>query len=203
LVYLAALGKKNGFFREISTIRAVKKGSKDTMERETEAFIELLTGAQGRVYGYLLSLCHDSALAKNLLQETNLTLWRKAENYEEGTNFGAWACKAAYYHLLNHRRKARRESLVFEEEVFDYLAERQEQRLDGADERLKLLQGCLAKLPDQQRKWIEQRYQSSASVQSMAKNEGMSEGAFSQALYRIRHSLQKCVQSQLKKGGAF
>jgi len=172
------------------------------MERDTEAFIELLTGVQGKVYAYLMSLCHNHALAKDLLQETNMTLWRKAADYEEGSHFGAWACKAAYYHLLNHRRKASRENLVFEEEVFDYLAERQEQRLPESDERLAALRGCLLKLPEKQREWIEQRYRPGASVQQMAEREGMKEGAMSQTLYRIRHALQKCVQSQVKSGGA-
>ncbi len=172
------------------------------MERDTEAFMELLTGVQGKVYAYLMSLCHDQALAKDLLQETNLTLWRKAENYEEGTHFGAWACKTAYYHLLNHRRRSRREELVFEEEVFDYLAERQEQRLLDGEPRLEFLLACLEKLPEKQRRWIEERYQPGASVRKMAETEGMKEGAMSQTLYRIRHALQRCVQSHLESGGA-
>ena len=44
------------------------------MQRDTEEFIELLTGAQSAVFGYVMSLCHDQTLAKDILQETNLTL---------------------------------------------------------------------------------------------------------------------------------
>ena len=29
------------------------------MKRDTEEFIELLTGAQSAVFGYILTLCHD------------------------------------------------------------------------------------------------------------------------------------------------
>ena len=42
-----------------------------SMQRDTEEFIELLTGAQSAVFGYIVSLCHDHALAKDILQETN------------------------------------------------------------------------------------------------------------------------------------
>ena len=48
------------------------------MQRDTESFIELLTGAQSAVFGYVMSICHDPSLAKDIVQETNLTLWRKA-----------------------------------------------------------------------------------------------------------------------------
>ena len=45
------------------------------------------------------------------------------------TNFNAWACRIAYFRVLNYRRKKSREKLVFDDDVLDYLAERQEDRL--------------------------------------------------------------------------
>jgi len=171
------------------------------MQRDTEEFIELLTGAQGAVFGYVLSLCHDHATAQDILQETNLTLWRKAEDFEPGTHFTAWACRTAYYHVLNHRRKQRREQLVFDEEVLDYLAERQEERADETPLRAAALRRCLAKLPPEQRELIDRRYRPGGSVRRIAEGEGRSEGAVSQHLYRIRGALQRCVEKQLAKEG--
>ncbi len=171
------------------------------MKRDTEEFIELLTGAQSAVFGYIMSLCHDHARANDILQETNLTLWRKAEDFEEGTNFTAWACRTAYFHVLNQRRKMSREQLVFDEEVLDYLAERQEERAEGADARLAALRKCVAKLPDNQRELVEERYKPGASVQEIARDQGKTEGAISQALLRIRTSLQACVEKKMLKEG--
>lgn len=167
------------------------------MRRDTEEFIELLTGAQTSVYGYIVSLCHDHALAQDVLQETNLTLWRKAESFEAGTDFVAWACRTAYFHLLNQRRKLSREQLVFDEEVFDYLAERQELRAGGTSRRLEALRACIAALPESQRDLVDRRYQPGASVQAIARAEGKSEGAVSQALFRIRAALQRCIEKRL------
>ncbi len=171
------------------------------MNRDTEEFIELLTGAQSSVFAYVVSLCHDHARAKDILQETNVTLWRKAEDFEEGTNFTAWACRTAYFHVLNHRRKYSREQLVFDEDVFDYLAERQEQRSEDTDDRLAALKDCLANLPADQRDLVNRRYEPGASVQRIAEEDGKSVGAVSQALYRIRAVLQTCVEKKLLKEG--
>lgn len=171
------------------------------MQRDTEPFIELLTGAQPAVFGYVMSLCHDPSVAKDILQETNLTLWRKAEHFEEGTNFTAWACRTAYYHVLNHRRRQSREQLVFDEDVLDYLAERQESRGETTDLRLEALRICIGGLPPSQRELIERRYRPGASVRGIAEKEGKTAGAISQALFRIRAALQKCVEQKLAKEG--
>ena len=72
------------------------------MNSDSEEFVRLLTEAQGPVYGYLMTLIPDRSRARDLLQETNITLWKKAATFEEGTNFNAWACKIAYFLSLIH-----------------------------------------------------------------------------------------------------
>jgi len=171
------------------------------MKRDTEEFIELITSAQSAVFGYILTLCHDHAKSQDILQETNLTLWRKADHFEEGTNFTAWACRTAYFHVLNHRRKLSREQLVFDEEVLDYLAERQEERADSSHDRIFALRKCIEKLPASQKGLIQRRYEPGASVQDIAEEDGKSEGAISQALYRIRAALQSCVEKRIAMEG--
>ena len=91
------------------------------MKSDSEEFVRLLTEAQGPVYGYLLTLIPDRNRARDLLQETNITLWKKAATFEEGTNFNAWACKIAYFHVLSFRRKMAREKLVFDDDILDYI----------------------------------------------------------------------------------
>jgi RNA polymerase sigma-70 factor (ECF subfamily) len=64
-----------------------------------------------------------------------------------------------------------------------------------------MLRGCLEKLPEDQRNLVQRRYEPGASVQGIAEEDGKSEGAISQALYRIRAALQQCVEKQLAKEG--
>ena len=171
------------------------------MNRDSEDFIELLTGAQPSLYAYIVSLCHDATLAKDVLQDTNVIVWRKASEFEPGTHFKAWACRIAYFTLLSHRRKRSREQLVYDDDVFDYLAERQEQRLGEEDRRLEALRACISSLPSKQRTLIEARYEPGASVQRIAGEAGKSEGSISVALFRIRAALQQCIEQRLATEG--
>ncbi len=169
------------------------------MKSDSAEFVRLLTDAQGPVYGYILTLIPDRSRARDLLQETNITLWKKAATFEEGTNFNAWACKVAYFHVLAFRRKMAREKLVFDDDILDYLAERNDERVDedAADARTRALQRCLQKLPEHHRKLVEARYQPGASVQGIAAEQERTVGSISQTLYRIRHNLMACIEKTL------
>lgn len=169
------------------------------MIQDSAEFAQLIIDAQPKLHRYAMSLGIDHARAKDVVQETNLTIWKKADTFEEGTNFSAWACRIAYYHVLALRRKSYREQLVFDEELLDYLAERQEARIVEGDEREPHLRACLEKLPANQRKFIDQRYHSEASVREIAESSGRTEGAITQILFRARASLQKCLNQQMLK----
>ena len=169
------------------------------MKSDSEEFVRLLTEAQGPVYGYLLTLIPDRNRARDLLQETNITIWKKAETFEQGTNFNAWACKVAYFHVLSFRRKMAREKLVFDDEILDYLSERNDERVaqDAAADRIKALKSCILKLSEYHRELVQERYKPGGSVQRIAEDHGRTVGAISQTLYRIRHNLMLCVEKTL------
>jgi len=167
------------------------------MNRDSDDFVTLLTAAQPSLYAAILALMPDRTAARDLLQETNLTLWRKADDFEAGTNFLAWACRIARYHILNHRRKVRSDRLVFDEELFAELAERQAARIEEFDLRSEVLRACMEKLPATQRELVERRYAPGGSVQCIAAEEGKSVGAISQTLYRVRETLLNCVRQAL------
>lgn len=168
------------------------------MKQDSKEFIKLLTEAQSSILGYIMTLIPDRARARDLLQETNLTMWKKAADFEEGTNFVAWACRIAYFHVLSFRRKMARDRLVFDDEVLDYLAEREEAIVvQGENDRARALKECLEKLPKHQRELIEERYGPGGSVKTMARVRNRTEGSISQTLYRIRHALQVCVERKI------
>ena len=105
------------------------------MPDSSDNFVVELTSAQTSVYGYILSLLPDRTAAQDVLQEVNVTAWQKRADFQPGTNFFAWASKIAYFHVLSHRRKMSRDRLVFDEEVLDYLAERQLERVEEVSQR--------------------------------------------------------------------
>ncbi len=171
-----------------------------SMPNQADAFIQALTANQNPLYSYILSLLWDRAAAQDVLQEVNLTAWKKREDFKEGTSFFAWASKIAYFHVLSHRRKMGREKLVFDDDVLDYLAEQQVERVEEVNHRAAALKRCLEKLPGHQRELVAQRYAPGGSVQEIASAAGKKVGAISQSLYRIREALLNCVERTMSGG---
>lgn len=172
------------------------------MGPDTDRFVGLLTASQPALYACILSLLPDRLAAHDVLQETNLTLWRKAADFEHGTNFLAWASRIARNHVLNHRRKLRRDRLVFDEGLFAELCERQAARADDASRYAEMLRECLGKLQDDQRKLVEERYSPGGSVKQIAESRSQTAGAVSQMLYRIREALMNCVARGLREAAS-
>lgn len=172
------------------------------MDEMKDKFITHLTMAQPSLWAYVFSLLPDHVAAQDILQETNLTLWRKADEFQPGTNFIAWACQVAYFHVLSYRRRARRDRLILDDGVFAYLAERQADRAATLDDRLAALRGCLDKLPPPSRRLLEERYAPGGSVKELAEADGRSVAALSQVLYRIREKLLSCIETARAAGGA-
>ena len=167
------------------------------MNKNSPEFIQLLTQAQSSLYAYILSLMLDHAQAEDLLQETNMTLWHKADQFRSGTNFLAWSYRIAYFKVLSHRRAMARDRHVFNDELLDYLAERQLNRVDLLDRRREALQECLKKLSVHQQNLLRARYKAGGSIKVIAAQKGCSAGVISQTLYRIRCALIKCIEARV------
>ncbi|HRX57070.1 MAG TPA: sigma-70 family RNA polymerase sigma factor, partial [Verrucomicrobiales bacterium] len=137
------------------------------------SFDDLLEAHQPRLYGYILSLTGQPATAKDVLQETNLVLWRKAETYQPGTNFTAWAIRVAHFQVLSQRQRQRRDQsrLVFDDALMELMAGESEEEALAQDNRTQALkvraealQDCLLKLPPRQRDLVRRRYLDGQSV---------------------------------------
>lgn len=170
------------------------------MDREGDEFVRLLTASQPSLYACILAILPDRVAAQDILQETNLTLWHKAEDFEPGTSFMAWASRIARYHVLNYRRKLNRDRLVFDERLFEELCERLAERSTDVDRYQESLRECLKRLPADQRELVACRYAAGGSVKQIAHSRGQTVGAISQTLYRIREALLNCVSQYVQEG---
>jgi RNA polymerase sigma-70 factor, ECF subfamily len=161
-----------------------------------EAFVAQLASAQTRLFGYILTLLGDVEDARNVLQQTNLTLWRKASTFKTGTSFLAWSRRIAYYKVLGFLRDKQRDRHVFDEELLRQLAARAYE-IDE-DERRVALRHCLSRLSDDHLDLIRQRYLPGKSIRDIAELRSKSEGAIKVALLRIRQALARCIEAQLQ-----
>ena len=90
--------------------------------RSTE-FVRLLTGHQRQLYLFILTLLPDPNDAEYVLGDVNTLLWTKADDFEPGTNFTAWAYRVAHFEVLAFRKRSARQPVYFSEELLATFAE--------------------------------------------------------------------------------
>jgi RNA polymerase sigma-70 factor (ECF subfamily) len=164
--------------------------SKDRLE----TFVNLLTDHQLRLHAFVRVLMGDSTGVADVVQETNLVLWRKADDFEVGTDFFSWACTIARFQVMAYLRNAKRDRLLFDDEVLAELALDAELVTRNLGTREAALNKCLEKLPRNQRSVITARYADDKSIDVIATEWGRSFGAVAMILSRARQSLFTCIE---------
>ncbi len=166
--------------------------------RQLQEFVRELTASQGRIRAFIVSLMPGSPDVADVLQETNLTLWKSRERFTPGTNFIAWAFTIARLEVLHQRDRSKRLGrLVLSEKLMDVLADEAPAH-PPHETYLAALESCMAKLSDTQREIIEARYQPKLSLEIHARLTGRNPGALRAALLRIRSVLRECIENSIQ-----
>jgi RNA polymerase sigma-70 factor, ECF subfamily len=63
------------------------------------------------------------------------------------------------------------------------------------------LEGCLNKLPDEQRSLVEGYYHRRDGIEKLAENSGRTVAAIYKTLQRVRQALQLCIENATKPEG--
>lgn len=187
-------------FRPVTTLFPVLWNRMQTPTECHEGFIRDLLDCQGRLYGYILSALADVNEAEDVLQETNVVIWRKADEAQVADNFTAWACRVAQFQVLAHLQRRRRDRHAFDGGLIAQLADESIRQDAPLNPRRAALQICLEKLPAPQRTLITQRYADGTSVGQMASERKRPVATISQTLYRIRLTLMECVRRTIAGG---
>lgn len=167
---------------------------------KVEQFAQLLAKCQRRVFLYVLTLVHRAADAEEILQETNLVLWRKFEAYQPGTSFERWACRIAYFEVLKFRQRQSRAERLFSDKFVEALAAESEASDSVLDARRNALAECLQKLRERDRALVLARYGAGATTRSVAETLGRSIQGTRRSLHRIRMTLLACIERTLAAG---
>ncbi|MEX0718198.1 MAG: sigma-70 family RNA polymerase sigma factor [Planctomycetaceae bacterium] len=162
-----------------------------------EEFVQLFTRHQRRLYLYVLSLIGDPVEAEEVLQETNVVIWSKFDQFEKGTNFHAWACRIATYQVLKHRERRQRDKLYFSDDFIQTIAAEGRFDSDQSDLRRVALVECLKKLRERDRELIRQRYAPGETGKGIAERLGRPANSVYQSLGRIRRTLLECITRRL------
>jgi RNA polymerase sigma-70 factor (ECF subfamily) len=170
----------------------------DPTERDQE-FIRLLTTHQSAVLAYVRSLMPGFTGASDILQQTNITLWNKKDHFELGTNFKAWAFAIARNHVMDQRKRLKRNGwLVFSEDLAErFAAEVEEEPFFDQDEAYRALEVCMSRLRPHDRELVRKRYCESVTLDDYARQIDRSAGTLKARLFKIRAGLRRCLDQQL------
>ncbi|MEO5914787.1 MAG: sigma-70 family RNA polymerase sigma factor [Luteolibacter sp.] len=164
------------------------------------AFTLDLASHQAALAAFLRSLLPVGTDPRDLQQEVNITLWKKKEQFEPGTNFKAWTFQIARYHVLNHFRVLKRDRrLVFDDELVARIADHAESSIDNdmLQARRNALRGCLVKLRQTDRELLEMRYADPESIEDFARRQNRNPGTVRALLRNIRKALARCIRMEL------
>lgn len=160
-------------------------------------FVTELTRHQRQLHAFILTMVWDFEEADDLLQETNLALWRKADEFDATRDFLPWAMQFARFQVKAWLKRRQRVPPAFNDAAIDRLMHRSIDAAAQDDARRSALEDCLQRLPDAQRRLLAKRYSPDVSVAEMAREQGMNPAALSQALRRIRIALLTCIERKL------
>lgn len=159
-------------------------------------FLSKVTRAQRPLYGFIVTLAGGGCDADDILQETNLVLWRKAAEYDPGRDFMSWALRIAQLQTMAHLKKNRRRP-VFDSDLLERIADETVADRGEGEARRQALAACLQKLSAKHRQLVARRYEPGASVIAMAAEIGSQPKAVSEMLRRIRHALLECIERSI------
>lgn len=166
-----------------------------------EALILLLTRHQESLFRYIFSLVPSEPDARDILQETSVALFRKFDQYDASRPFLPWAYRFAYWEVQKHREKSTRSPLLFNEDVMDLLANERALVEPQLDERLRLLDSCLARLLPREKELVTSRYALRQSAEEMMRRFAMSRRTLFRNLEMLRQRLHECVSRQIHTEG--
>lgn len=168
-------------------------------QEQTGVFVAHVLDMQRNLFAYILTLLPSLEDAKDVLQQTNLVLWSKRDEFRPGSDIQAWVCRIAYFEVLAYRQRWRRNRLQFDSELVGQMAEEVGTvRLAKPDSELEALARCTESLSPADRELLNLRYQEALSAPEIAAKLSRSAVAIRKALFRVRAALHRCIDQRLK-----
>lgn len=165
---------------------------------DEEAFLRQFMAEQRPLLRFILRYVPSVADARDVLQETLVTLWAKRAEFDPAREFLPWACGIARYKVREFWRRQPRWQAFAEYDLTELLDARRETLSPELSLRMEKLRECLAKLPADQRANLDRYYSDEEPVETIALREGRSVDALYKMLQRTRRSLLECIERAVR-----
>ncbi len=163
----------------------------------SDTFLQQLTEHQTQLKGFILASLGHEADSQDVLQRTNLVLWKKAGEFRTDAAFLPWALGVARYEVLAFLRDRQRDHLIFDPDVVELMADAAQQQATELPDRLRALRTCLRQVPKKNLQLLNLRYVHGQSIRQVAEATGRTDDSVKSLLLRIRKRLGQCIEQRL------
>jgi RNA polymerase sigma-70 factor, ECF subfamily len=166
-------------------------------DHEADDFICALTDHQVALQAFIMSSLGNYSDTMDVLQLTNIALWKKASQFRPGAPFLPWALKVAKFEVLAYLRVRRRDRHTFSSEVVGLMVDMACERATNVNQRGRALSDCIKELPEHSRHFLSIRYAQEQSISEIAEKTGRSVDAVKSLYLRIRRALERCIDRKV------
>lgn len=167
---------------------------------DTTWFIEQVRQEHTRLRAFIRSLGVRAEAVDDVAQECFILALEKLDQFERGTDFGAWVRGMARRLVMNLLRKEQRRQIILSDAVTQFMAESTEEEPadDLTIEKVEALRGCMGQLPERSRELVRMRYFEDLSPGAIASRLERTANDVRQMLFRLRRALQECVEKRIR-----
>jgi RNA polymerase sigma-70 factor (ECF subfamily) len=172
----------------------------EVLAGDTEAFAGLVKLFQESVWRIAAATLRDRDATENLVQQVFVDAYLHLDQYEPGTDFGAWIRTVARNRLRKELRTAARQDrrlATYRERLAERLRAEAGDRHDDADAYVAALRGCRAGLGPRDAALLRMRYERGMSFEAIAERQGQTPEAVQRMISRIRFRLRDCIQKKM------
>ena len=168
--------------------------------KSEQVFEILMREHTGMLLTYLRAVVGSPAAVDDIYQETMLTAWDKLDSFDKTRTFGPWLRGIAKNHALAYFRRAKRDMLMCNDTILEYLDQQLHQiELGSGDswqEKTNMLHQCIEQLPSTYQQVIRLRYLEERKTAEVQQNVDITKEALKKRLLRAKKQLFQCLQQK-------
>ncbi len=174
-------------------------GSDEKRDRVMKAALDCRT----ELIAYARSLLGNYAAADDVLQDALLVVFKKFDQFREGTSMLAWCRSIVRIEVLRAKQRQQRERTMAERLLDDAIDAafdefQTSRRHDDAESWRDALRGCLDRVPQRGQSVLRARFADESSYQQIGERLGMTIEAVRKTLFRLKKQVRSCVETSLR-----
>ena len=166
-----------------------------------DQYVQLLTQHKSQLFRFIFAMVHSLPDAEDVFQQAAITMWDKFREFEQGSDFYAWACAIARFKSLDHLKAKGRKRLLFSDKLLDQIAQCDRRHPETHQAKLRALANCRDKLSSKDQQLLAVCYGGQGTIRKAAEGVGRPVGSVYDSLSRIRRALYACIERTLTNEG--